>query len=92
MLRAEMMLLALEAQLGSKLLFGLTGSTEWDSRIIWPPELVGRPCFAFRELKPATWKEKLSHRFFGPTYEYFLTKEAQAFLKKKQVSPQSISR
>lgn len=87
-----MMLLALEAQLGSKLLFGLTGSTEWDSRIIWPPELVGRPCFAFRELKPATWKEKLSHRFFGPTYEYFLTKEAQAFLKKKQVSPQSISR
>jgi len=71
----------LATQMKADLSFGLLGSTEWDSRILWPPPLSGHKYFAFREIKPVTWKEKLSHRFFGPSQEYFLTEEAQAFLK-----------
>lgn len=73
--------LSLATHLKADLIFGLTGSTEWASRIMWPPVLAGRPYLTFRELKPTTWRERLSHRFFGSTLECFLTEEVQAFLK-----------
>jgi hypothetical protein len=73
--------LALAKHLKADLNFGLIGSTEWASRIMWPPELAGRPYFTFRELKPSTWRQKLSYRCFGPALEYLLSEEVQTYLK-----------
>jgi len=72
----------LSDKLGTKLEFGLCGSTEWDSRIMWPPELAGHPYFRFREVLPETLKDRLKRRLFGPVHEYFLTDEVQEFLKR----------
>lgn len=69
------------AELKEDLTFGLTGSTEWASRIMWPPELAGHPYFDFREVKPANMREKTAQLVFGSAQEYFLTREVQAFLK-----------
>jgi hypothetical protein len=65
--------------------FGLTGSTEWTSRIMWPPYLAGHEYFEFRDIEPSKWREKIS-QFFGPTQEYFLTAEVQSFLKNHKLS------
>jgi hypothetical protein len=73
-------------QLETDLNFGLTGSTEWTSRIMWPPDLVGHEYFEFRDIEPSNWREKISHQFFGPTQEYFLTAEVQSFLKNHKLS------
>jgi hypothetical protein len=72
-------------QLDTALTFGLTGSIEWTSRIMWPPELAGHPYFEFRDVKPPNWREKISRRFRGPAQEYFLTEEVQAFLKNRRL-------
>ncbi len=77
--------LALATQLGADLNFGLIGSTEWASRIVWPPDLAGHPYFSFREVTPTNWRTKLSRRFFGAPKEYFRTEEVQSFLNKHRV-------
>ena len=73
------------AKLKTDLTFGLTGSTEWASRVMWPLELAGHPYFALRNIEPANWREKLSSKFFGPDQEYFLTKEVRTFLEKQRL-------
>jgi hypothetical protein len=73
-------------QLDAALTFDLAGSTEWTSRIMWPPELAGHPYFEFRDVKAANWREKISRRFWGPTKEYLLTEEAQAFLTNRRLA------
>jgi hypothetical protein len=77
---------ALAKHLETDLTFGLTGSTEWASRIMWPPELAGHPYLSTRELKPSTWREKLFYRCFGATLEYFPAEEIQAYLKQAKSS------
>lgn len=69
-------------ELKADLTFGLTGSTEWASRIMWPPELAGHPYFDYRDVKPANLREKTAQVLFGSPQEYFLTGEVQAFLKR----------
>jgi hypothetical protein len=70
------------AELKADLTFGLMGSTEWASRIMWPPELAGHPYFDFRDVKPANLREKMAQLLLGPAQEYFLAGEVQAFLKR----------
>lgn len=65
---------ALAQRLGAELQFGLTGSTEWASRAMWPPELAGHPYYTFRKLEPKTWLQKLRRLCFGPAEEYFIAK------------------
>jgi hypothetical protein len=77
----------LEQRLGTKLQFRLTCSTQWASRVMWPPELAGHPYFTPRELEPTNWREKLSHRVLGPTHDHFLTEEVQAFLRRFDSKP-----
>lgn len=72
----------LSERLGARLEFSLCGSTECDSRVIWPPELIGQPYFSFREVQPANWRERVKHNLFGPIHEYFLTDEVREFLKR----------
>ena len=67
-------------ELKADLAFGLTGSTEWASRIMWPPELEGHPYFDFVRVKPANLKEMMAQFLLGPTQDYFFTKEVQGFL------------
>ena len=76
---------AIAAMLKTNLSFGLTGSTEWASRVIWPLELAGHPYFEFQNIEPANWREKLSSKFFGPDQEYFLTQEVRTFLEKQRL-------
>ncbi len=73
------------AKLKTDFTFGLTGSTEWASRVMWPLELVGHPYFEFRNIESVNWRETLSSKFFGPDQKYFLTKEVQAFLEKQRL-------
>ncbi|HEY7402551.1 MAG TPA: hypothetical protein VIB39_03445 [Candidatus Angelobacter sp.] len=76
----------LSKRLNADLSLGLTGSTEWASRVVWPPELAGHPYFAFREVLPATWPQTLGRRCFGPALEYFLTEEVQDHLNRYSAS------
>ncbi|HLK06725.1 MAG TPA: hypothetical protein VKV30_02230 [Candidatus Angelobacter sp.] len=69
------------AELKADLTFGLTGSAEWASRIVWPPELAGHPYFDFRDVKSANLKEKMAQLLLGSAQKYFLAGEVQAFLK-----------
>lgn len=69
-------------ELKANLTFGLTGSTEWASRIMWPPELEGHPYLDFRDIKPTNLRQKAAQLLFGPGQEYFLAGEVQAFLKR----------
>jgi hypothetical protein len=73
---------AVEGKLGSKLEFGLTGSTEWDSRVMWPPELQNHKYFEFRLVQPSSWREQLKRFCLGPKREYFHSAEVRAFLEK----------
>jgi len=43
---------ALGARLGARLETGLCHSTDFASRVLWPPSLVGEPMFKFTELPP----------------------------------------
>jgi len=61
---------------------GLADSTDWKSRIIWPPELVGHPYFTFVEVQPTNWRERLSRRVWGPPKSYFASDEVCNFLRR----------
>jgi hypothetical protein len=76
---------SIAAKLKTDFTFGLTGSTEWASRVMWPLELAGHPYFEFRNIEPSNWREKISRQFLGPTQEYFLTAEVQSFLKNREI-------
>jgi hypothetical protein len=60
----------------------LTGSTDWESRIMWPSELAGNPYFAFVEARPRNWRERLSRLLWGRAKLYFASDEVCAFLRK----------
>jgi len=59
----------------------LTGSTDWNSRIMWPPKLAGHPYFTFVEAQPRNWRERLSCLLWGPAKLYFASDEVSAFLR-----------
>lgn len=71
----------LAQKLRAELQFGLTGSTGWASRVMWPPELADHPYYTFRKVEPKTWLQKLRSFCFGPAQEYFVAKEIAEYLK-----------
>ena len=50
---------ALGRRLGAPIKLLLTGSTDFDSRILWPPELVGRPMFEYQQAPAKTFVGRL---------------------------------
>jgi hypothetical protein len=58
----------------------LFNSTEWASRVVWPPTLVGREYFESRVVEPKKLAEKLRRFAFGPVYEYFPSQSVREFL------------
>src|SRR3954452_276863 len=52
-------LLEISDRLGSPVELGLAGSTEWTSRVIWPPSLKGMAYFTFETIPPKNVFQKL---------------------------------
>ncbi|HEV1995411.1 MAG TPA: hypothetical protein VGR03_13860 [Candidatus Acidoferrum sp.] len=59
---------------------GLSHSTEWKSRVLWPPEIAGNDYFSFREIQSDSRLEKLRGFAFGPAREYYPSQEVCEFL------------
>jgi hypothetical protein len=70
----------LAKQWGTNLEFGLIHSTDWASRVMWPPELAGQEYFEFREARPKTLGERLRKIALGPAIEYSPCETVRAFL------------
>jgi hypothetical protein len=67
----------LEERLGSPIKLGLTNSTDWKSRVIWPPELADIEYFTFKEVPPQSLREKARKWLLGPTLEYSISRPAR---------------
>jgi hypothetical protein len=50
---------SLESILGCELSLRLCCSTDFDSNVIWPPHLAGKPMFSFTPVQPRTWIGRL---------------------------------
>ena len=58
----EEFLRSLGAKLGAPLEIGLCHSTDFASRVLWPPSLAGQPMFRFNDVRP----KGLLGKIFGP--------------------------
>jgi hypothetical protein len=61
----------------------LLNSTEWKSRVLWPPELVGTEYFEFKEIEPQTITNRLRKFVLGPAHEYFPSVPVRQFLQSR---------
>jgi hypothetical protein len=59
---------------------GLASSTDFASRVVWPPQLAGRDYLELKETQPGTVFEGIRKAVLGPDQEYFPTKAVLAFL------------
>ncbi len=60
----------------------LYGSTDWRSRIVWPPSLAGQECFDLTEVPPASLLARLRKFVLGPAYEFSPSKNVLDFLQR----------
>jgi len=58
-------LASLSSILGCELVLRLVGSTDYDSNVIWPPDLAGSPMLSFTPVEPRTWIGRLIGRLMG---------------------------
>ena len=75
-------LAALTKLLGSTFELELTGSTEWDSRVMWPREIAGDKYFQFKPVRPESVLQKVKDKLLGSTFEYSIAKPIQSYLLK----------
>jgi hypothetical protein len=64
----------------SNIELSLVNSTEWASRVVWPPTLVGKEYFEPRVAEPKKLAEKLRRFAFGPVHQYFPSQSVREFL------------
>lgn len=74
---------SLQERIGSPIQLELQGSTEWRSRVAWPPEMRGTEYFTFRPVPAETLTEKVKKRLLGPSYEYAISSTVQEYLKQQ---------
>lgn len=55
---------------------------DWQSRVLWPPELAGHLYLTEEELPPTTWKQKVRRRMAGPIMQWFPTEEVSEYLRR----------
>jgi hypothetical protein len=67
-------------QLGAEIACGLLNSTDYNSRVMWPPEVEGIELFEFVPVESHGMCEKLKHRLI-PEYNFALTSKIKGFLK-----------
>ncbi len=70
---------ALKRRLGGDWKYGLCGSVDIASHIVWPTVLAGKPLFTFSTLPITGWRRLLF--FLGPDFKIDLTVEVKEYLK-----------
>jgi hypothetical protein len=73
----------LQEHLGSPIELVLAGSTEWNSRVLWPPEMVGREYFTFTEVPAETLRDKVKQLLSGPAHEYAISRTVRDYLQQQ---------
>jgi len=76
----------LREHLASPFQLELTGSTDWESRVVWPDKVAGKEYFSFRALPPKTLTEKIEKKLLGESFEYSISHEIQEYLKEQLIS------
>lgn len=76
----------LQGLLGSPIPLELEGSTQWRSRVAWPPEMEGREYFTFLPVRTETLAEKLKKNLLGPSRQYRISKDVQEYLRVKSMT------
>lgn len=76
-------LTTLRERLNSAIELELQGSTEWQSRVVWPIEMAGIKYFTFSELPAKTLGQKLKKRVLGPTQEYTVSQIVREYLNEQ---------
>lgn len=76
-------LASLQERLGSSIELGLTGSTDWKSRVLWPPEITGNEYFTFTAVPTEMFREKAKKWLLGPSYEYAISKTVRDYLQRQ---------
>lgn len=70
-------------RLGSPTALGLVNSTDWKSRVVWPPELAGTEYFTFKEVPTQSLREKARKWLLGPTLEYSISRPVRDYLHRQ---------
>lgn len=60
---------ALSDQLGDKLELGLCASTNFASRVVWPPHLVGKPMFVYTPKWPTNRLARAAVKLLGGPFQ-----------------------
>ena len=66
----DRVLLEISNRLGSQIELGLANSTEWTSRVIWPPSMTDQEYFTFKAIPPKSIFQKVRLRILGSELEY----------------------
>jgi hypothetical protein len=73
----------LQERLSSPIQLRLQGSTEWRSRVAWPPKIADSEYFTFTAVPAETLAAKLKEKLLGPTHEYVISKGIQDYLQEQ---------
>lgn len=77
------LLAGIEAYFGAEILLGLCGSTDFNSRILWPPRLVGRDFLEFKPIRPQSlWSRFI--RSIVPGVSLHLSQVVQHYLHERK--------
>jgi len=79
-LGTELLLAQLSSLLRCELRFGLCHSTDWNSRVIWPPKLVDQEFFIFTRIGPKSIWQSPRAICLGPGYHCSMAAEVNAYL------------
>jgi hypothetical protein len=79
----DVFLKALSEQLGDKLVLGLCNSTNFASRVLWPPHLVGKPMFVYTPKWPPNRFSRAAVKLLGGPFQNLqtLSDEVKQFLE-----------
>jgi len=68
---------------GAEVGLSLAHSTDWNSRVIWPPELAEQEYFEVIEVPPGTLLARLREAVFGPVYTHLPSKAVREYLARR---------
>lgn len=78
----------LESILGCSLEFRLQSSTDWNSRVVWPPELCGSAYFRYEEVMPEGLWGWVRGRLGGKRIESHLAEPIHDYLAARMDPPE----
>jgi hypothetical protein len=73
----------LQQRMNSPIQLELQGSTEWGSRVVWPPEISGGDYYTFKPASTETLREKVMTKLMGMTYEYEISSTVREYLQNR---------